>query len=256
MQTGYQLITGLVLGISLLLPGFAAAQPGNIQEATLGQTQKTAEISTEDLRQILAKKSATVFDARPFMEFATGHIPGAVNVSAKAGVPMSLYVSDVAEVERLLRGNKSAPIVLYCNGPFCGKSSRLAGELLQAGFTDVRRYQLGAPVWRALGGVMQLEPEGFVYIRNGDHTARIYDARPAGDYAAGTLPSAVHLPAQEVEQAKDDGRLPMEDHNTRIVVFGSNETQARQAAERLARNAFANVMFCADTFCKQQLASN
>jgi rhodanese-related sulfurtransferase len=189
------------------------------------------------------------------MEFAVGHIPGAVNVSAKLGVPMSLYVSDVAEIERLVHGNQSAPIVLYCNGPFCGKSSRLAEELLQAGFGNVRRYQLGAPVWRALGGVMQLEPEGFIYIRQGDRTARVYDTRTSSDYAAGTLPSAIHLPKADVEKAKDDGRLPMEDHNTRIVVFGASGAEARATAEAVARNAFHNVMFCADAFCRQQIAS-
>jgi rhodanese-related sulfurtransferase len=244
-----------LLVAALLAPQLLAAQPATIQSATLGQTQKTAEVSTEELRRILVDGSVTVFDARPFMEFAVGHIPGAVNVSAKPGVPMSLYVSDVAEIERLTRGDKGAPIVLYCNGLFCGKSSRLAEELLQAGFGNVRRYQLGAPVWRALGGVMQIEPEGFAYVRQGDRTARIYDARSSSDYAAGTLPDAIHLPKADVEKAKDDGRLPMEDHNTRIVVFGASAAEARAAAEAIARNAFHNVMFCADPFCRQQIAS-
>ena len=224
-----------------------------IWTATLGQNQKTAEVSTEELRRILTDHSATVFDARPYMEFAAGHIPGAVNVSAKAEVPMSQYVSDVAEVERVLHGDKHAPIILYCNGPFCGKSSRLADELLAAGFTNVRRYQLGDPVWRALGGAMQLEPEGFNYIHQGDHTARIYDARP-GDVGA-TIPGAIHLPKEEVEKAKDDGRLPMLDHNTRIIVFAATSAAARETAEAIARNAFHNVAFCGDAFCKQELAS-
>ena len=162
---------------------------------------KLTGVSTEELRRILVDGSATVFDARPFMEFASGHIPGAVNVSAKAGMPMSLYVSDVAEIERVLHGDKGAAIVLYCNGPFCGKSSRLAEELIQAGFTNIRRYQLGAPVWRALGGVMQIEPAGFQYVREGDHTARTYDTRPAADYSAGTLPGAIHLLVAWAEQS-------------------------------------------------------
>jgi rhodanese-related sulfurtransferase len=166
---------------------------------------------------------------------------------------MSQYVSDVAEIERVLHGDKNAPLILYCNGPFCGKSSRLADQLLAAGFTNVRRYQLGAPVWRALGGVMQVEPEGFTYIQQGDHTARIYDARPHD--AAATIPGAIHLPKEEVEKAKDDGRLPEQDHNTRIVVFGATAAEARSTAEAIAKNAFHNVMFCADAFCKQVLAS-
>jgi rhodanese-related sulfurtransferase len=130
-------------------PAFAQASP-DIMKATLSQpNDKTPEVSTEELRRILADKSATVFDARPYLEFAISHIPGAVNVAPKAGVPMSAYVSDVAEIGRVLGDTKDAPIVLYCNGPFCGKSKRLAEELVGAGYTSVRRYQLGAPVWRA-----------------------------------------------------------------------------------------------------------
>ena len=174
---------GLVLLSALLagVPGFAVAEQVNIQTATLGQVQKTAEISTEELRRILAEQSATVLDARPYMEFAVGHIPGAANVSAKAGVPMSLYVSDVSEIERIVGGDKTTPIILYCNGPFCGKSNRLGEELLQAGFSNVRRYQLGAPVWRALGGVMQVEDTSARTIEQPGSTT---PARPAITQAA------------------------------------------------------------------------
>jgi len=227
----------------------------DIQNAIVASTQKTPEVSTAEFRRILATGEANVLDARPYMEFAVGHIPGAVNVSAKAGVPMSAYVSDVVEIERIVSGDKTKAVVLYCNGPFCGKSNRLGDELLNAGFTNVRRYQLGAPVWRALGGVMQIEPDGFAYIRGGDQTARIYDARNAKDFASGSLPGSVNLTKEEVEKAKDDGRLPMEDHNTRIVVFGGSTAEAREVAERIAKNAFHNVMFCADPYCKQQIAA-
>jgi rhodanese-related sulfurtransferase len=228
----------------------ATASAPDIQHATLARPGRTPEVSTAELRRILAERSATVFDARPFMEFAVGHIPGAVNLSAKPGQPMSLYVSDVAEIGRVLNGDRAAPIVLYCNGPFCGKSNRLAEELLEAGYRDVRRYQLGAPVWRALGGVMQLEPEGFEHIRRNDRTAVVFDARSPEEFRAGTLEGAVHLPREEVAKAKDDGRLPMEDHNTRVIVFGATAGQARATAEEIARNAFHNAMFCAEPFCR------
>lgn len=45
-----------------------------------------------------------------------GSRPGARNVAAKPGVPISMYVSDVAEIDRIVNGEKSAPIVIYCNG--------------------------------------------------------------------------------------------------------------------------------------------
>ena len=51
---------------------------------------------------------------------------------------------------------------------------------------------------------------------------------------ARTLPAVGLSPgkdAGEVKKAEDDGRLPMEDHNTRIVVFGRDGAQARLVAE-------------------------
>ena len=249
-----------VVGICFLAAAFAggprpahAQSSTNIHQATLMETdQKVQEVSTEELRKILAAKSATVFDARPFKEYAISHIPGAVNVSAKAGVPISFYVSDVAEIGRLLKGNKSAPIVVYCNGPFCGKSKRLATELLEAGYTHVRRYQLGIPVWRALIGVTQVEPEGVRYVFENDQTAVFIDARDASEFTSqGTarvrnIPRSALKPGKdvgEIKAAKDDGRLPMEDHNTRIIVFGKTAEQSRTVAEAIVAEGFHNVSF-------------
>ena len=76
-------------------------------DTTLGETnQKTAEVSTHELRDIIKSGSAIVLDARPPMEYAISHIPGARNVAPQPGRPAHLYISDVAEVGRLLGGAK------------------------------------------------------------------------------------------------------------------------------------------------------
>jgi rhodanese-related sulfurtransferase len=241
----------LVVPLLLLaLAACAASARGEgglrIQQAMLMEPdQKTSEVSTEELQTILLEKSATVFDARPFQEYAISHIPGALNVAAKPGVSIDLYVSDVAEVSRVLRGNKAAPIVLYCNGPFCGKSKRLAEELLEAGYTNVRRYQLGIPVWRALVGLTQIEAEGVRYVRDKDQTAVWIDARDPAESSASPIPNARNVLLIDVDEAKKDGRLPMEDHNTRIIVVGRDGAQAQAVAETIAQNAFHNVSYFA-----------
>lgn len=227
--------------------------PGNIFQATLGEGgQRTVEVSTEKLKAILADKSAVVLDARPFREFAISHIPGAVNVAPKPGVPMSAYLSDVSEIGRLLQGKKETPLVLYCNGPYCGKSKRLAEELLAAGYTNVRRYQLGIPVWRALGGLTEIEPDGLRHVVANDRTTVLIDTREADIFRSGTLANARNIPRSgvlegkdvgEVKRAKDDGRLPMEDHNTRLIVIGRDVAEAQYVAEALAREAFHNVSY-------------
>jgi len=225
----------------------------SIFDATLDEAgTKTPEISTNDLKRILGEHSATVLDTRPQKEFAVSHIPGAMNVAAKPGVEMSKYVSDVAEVTRLVNNKKDSALVLYCNGPFCGKSKRLSEELLAAGFSNVRRYQLGIPIWRALGGVTQIETGGVAYVRGNDKTAVWIDIRPAADFAKGSAPGTKNIPRNlvlqgkdvgELKKAKDDGRLPVTDHNTRIIVFGGNSEDLRFVADAIAHEAFHNVAF-------------
>ena len=237
----------------LLLTAGTAAGAQTIQQAVFGEgNQRTPEISTEELRGLLTDGSVTVLDARPFQEYAVSHIPGAKNVAPKPGAQMSMYVSDVAEIGRILSGNKAAALVLYCNGPFCGKSKRLSEELLAAGFTNVRRYQLGMPVWRALGGICQIEAAGLRHVVGHDNTAVVIDIRDAGEFAKGTLAGARNIPRSlvlegkdvgEIKKAKDDGRLPMEDHNTRLIVISDRVDDARYVAQALVREAFHNVTF-------------
>lgn len=241
-----------------LAPSAIPAQDPDIFKAVLGEMDAPApEVSTAELRQMLADASAVVLDARPFMEFATSHIPGARNVSAKPGVEMSMYVSDVAEIGRLVGNDRTTAVILYCNGPFCGKSKRLAEELLNAGYTNVRRYQLGIPVWRALGGVTEIEAVGMRYVLEHDQTAVVIDTREPDAFAAGTIADARNVPRSgvlegkdvgEVKRAKDDGRLPMEDHNTRVIVVGRDAAEARYVAEALTREAFHNVAYFPGSF--------
>lgn len=224
----------------------ASAAPCSISKATLGELgQATPEISTEEMAQAVSGGKALILDARPFMEYAVSHIPGAVNVAPKPGLPMSQYTSDVAEIDRITRGGKDRLIVLYCNGPYCGKSRRLAADLVAAGYADVRRYQLGIPVWRALGHVTQIEVQGVRLVMSEDQTAVLVDGRSAEEYRKGSLAGARNVPLAEVAKAKDDGRLPMTDHNTRILVIARGEAGARTVAEEIAKNAFHNVSFFA-----------
>lgn len=235
----------------------AETAPATVFAAALNEPNASADVSTAEMEALVASRSAIVLDTRPHLEWSVSHIPTALNVAPKPGAPMSLYVSDVAEIERLTGGDKSKPLVLYCNGPFCGKAKRVERELIAAGFKSVRRYQLGAPVWRALGKPMIIEPDAIPYVLGGDATAVFVDARDAAEFAAGSVRGAKNIPrslvvggynARELQAAKDDSRLPMNDHNTRIVVFGRDGQQARELAEAITGEAFHNVVFFNGTY--------
>ena len=83
------------------------------------------EISTEELQRVLHDQSAIVLDTRPHLEWSLSHIPGAVNVAPKPGVSIALYTSDEKEVGRIVGGDKSRPLVLYCNGHTAARASEL-----------------------------------------------------------------------------------------------------------------------------------
>jgi rhodanese-related sulfurtransferase len=223
----------------------ASAQDGSIQQATLMEPgAKTGEISTEQLRRILAEGNAIVIDARPRAEFDAGHVPGARALDAPSD-------DQIGAVARLTNGDKSATLVIYCNGPYCQASRRLADQLVTAGFTNVRRYQLGMPVWRALGGPTVIELNGIVRIFKADRTAVFIDARPAEDFARGSLPGARNLTAESLEgtlKQMMSGKLtnpplPLDDFNRRIVLFGRDASQVLGLAAAMSKRPWHNVMY-------------
>src|SRR3954470_10413862 len=212
---------GLVVGIVFLVGAAASAKPQGQRASTvfdgiLGDQEASSELSTTEFRAASADPNIVVFDARPYAEFAISHVPGARSVAGKPGTTPALYVADVNDVIAKVQ-DRATRIVLYCNGLYCGRSKRFAAELGQAGYTNVRRYQLGIPAWRALGGVAQVEKDALLALLARDGTAVLIDARDRTQ-AAPSLTGARSIPLAETTAAKDDGRLPMTDHNTRIFV--------------------------------------
>ena len=228
----------LVMFLGLLGPGLQAAENAQGQKTQQQQSSSVGvEISTEDLIQILKTGNIPVIDVRPPKEYDVSHIPGSANIFE-------------TEIDRMIDvcPDRSSGPVLYCNGPYCGKTSRVAESLSQKGVTNIKRYQNGLPVWRAFGNTAETNLSGFKYIFLSDKTAVFVDARIKEEYAAGTVPGAVNLQASEIEKANQDGRLPYTDHGTRIIVFGKTITQARELAEAIGHRAYWNSSYLAGTY--------
>jgi rhodanese-related sulfurtransferase len=242
MSKTRSLLTVLLMGfVYLAYCGLAAAQrPLTVYQTTLEEpNQKTPEVTTEEVQKIVATKSEPLLDVRSAQEYAIAHVPGSINLYEK-------------EIERIARAypDKATRLVLYCNGPFCGKSRRLAEQLLKLGYKNIRRYQLGMPVWRALGHTVQTDLEGFKYVFKLDKTAVLVDARSAAEFAKATLPNAVNIQAGEAEKANEDGRLPYRDKGIRVIVFANSAAEARNVAEEIARKAYWNSSYFSGTFAE------
>jgi rhodanese-related sulfurtransferase len=247
-QAGIVLVIGMMLMSAIAASTKLQSQPSasghdapSVFDGVLSNVAGSPEISTAELRAALVDSSVIILDARPYEEYAISHIPGARTAPAKPGTTPALYVADAAEVAKSIP-DKSQPLILYCNGLFCGRSERFADDLTKLGYRNVRRYQLGAPGWRALGGVMQVEKPALLRLLAQDATSVLIDGRAEAGLPP-RLRNAVSIPLPEASQAKDDGRLPMTDHNTRIFVVGTIGTEARTVAEAIAHDAFHNVTF-------------
>jgi rhodanese-related sulfurtransferase len=147
-------------------------------------------VSTEEVRRILADGSAIVLDSRKRSEYVAGHIAGAQNVAPEAGAPPA---ATVAAVERLAGGDNGKALVLYCNGPHCQASRQLAEQLVAAGFTNVRRYQSGIPMWRELSGPVEIQSARIQRFSASTGPPCFRCARPE-DYAKGSLAGAHNVP--------------------------------------------------------------
>jgi rhodanese-related sulfurtransferase len=226
-----------ILALTLLATPTASAQ--DIRAAILGDGKPAEgeEVSTAELA-LLLETGAAVLDVRSVNECAIAHIPG------RRCMPGVLRSDGTFgdHIEQIVQAypDRATPIVLYCNGPLCGKSKRTAQSLAEKGYTNVRRYQLGLPVWRALGNTVQTDLAGLAYIIKDDWTAVFVDARAPEKFKAETIPGAVNVRRGEAKAANEDGRLPHADKGTRIVVFSDNVTEARAVATEVALNAYWN----------------
>jgi rhodanese-related sulfurtransferase len=195
------------------------------------------EISTEELKQILAAGKTSVIDVRPREEYDIGHIPGSIHIFETEIEHMLAYCPD-----------KSNGPVLYCNGPYCHKTLRVAEKLIKKGCLNVKKYRLGFPIWRAFGYATETTLPGFKHLYLSDKATVLVDARSREEFQAGTVPGAVNLKASELEAANQDGRLPYKDHGRRIVVFGKTTEQARELSQAIAHRAYWNCSYLAGTY--------
>lgn len=224
-------------------PAFASKARPSVYEATLEeQDQKTPELATDELKALLAKDGAIVFDARPAEEYAIAHIPGSLLLDEKQ---LGRFTQSFPD--------RSIHIVVYSNGAFCEHARLRSEDLLRLGYTRTSRYQLGLPVWRALGNTTETSLPGFRQVARDSNTL-IVDARSRAEYAAGTVPGAQAILAGEVSKAEKDRRLRYLDHGARVIVFANDAREARVVADELARNAYSNASYFGGSYAELKRA--
>lgn len=137
----YRLADDSVLDLMAALSDVAErnlAEVDRIRRAYFDARDDMEPVSRDELLARMRDGLVTVLDVRPADEFATGHLPGAVNLP-------------LAELEQRLSDlDPEQEIVAYCRGPWCVLSFEAVAALRARGF-KVRRLEDGWPEWRAAG---------------------------------------------------------------------------------------------------------
>lgn len=127
---------GVVVTVLVALaPGISSAQEG----FPLRSVYRTVDfVSTEDLDTSYAR--VTIVDVRSAVEFGVIHIKKAVHLPVAR-------VDFVDRLEKLVKGDKGAALVFYCNGHTCAKSYKAVVKAQEAGFSNARAYDAGIFEW-------------------------------------------------------------------------------------------------------------
>jgi rhodanese-related sulfurtransferase/DNA-binding transcriptional ArsR family regulator len=103
-----------------------------------GDRDDPEPVAMEELCARARRGEVTILDTRPALEFAAGHIAGAV----------SMPVDELAR--RLRELPRRREIVAYCRGPYCIYADRAVALLVARG-RRARRLVQGFPEWKAAG---------------------------------------------------------------------------------------------------------
>ena len=126
----------ICVGLVLAWTSFSTAQQHSPVEKSAKQT------SAQDLQQALGKSARMlVIDVRSPQEFATGHIPGAVNIP----------IGDLTSKLTAMKVGKDTTLVTMCEHG--GRSSRAAVELQKLGYKTASYCTLDA--WKKCGYKVQ-----------------------------------------------------------------------------------------------------
>jgi rhodanese-related sulfurtransferase len=103
----------------------------------MAQAQTCPELSVDEVAELIARRKAVVIDVNPRRRWASGHLPGAINLDA----------GEYTEAD--LPGDKAATLVFYCSDADSGASRYAARRAARFGYAHVFIMPAGIRGWLA-----------------------------------------------------------------------------------------------------------
>ena len=209
---------------------FARMRPINKAAATpLGTIPGPRSLAVAEVQALIAD-DALVIDARPYPDFAAGHLPGSFAIPAGSsfgtwlgwvvpdGRPLVLVLESVDDWDGLLR------------------------QALRIGYDDVRGYLSSAADWGAAGLPLETGKRASVQDlaalleAGGPDAPLVLDVRQHDEWVAGHIPGSIHLMGGDLPDRLDE--LP---RDRPIVTICRTSNRSAIAAGVLSRAGFTDV---------------
>ena len=145
----YRIAGSDVLDLLVRARALAAARLPDVRsarDAYLGDDPAIAAVDHNELVRRLRAEELTLVDVRPELEYAAGHLPGAVNI------PVEQLEARLGEVPA------DREVVAYCRGPYCVFAHEAVTVLRRHGYRAARLTD-GVTEWRLAGLPLSTEAD-------------------------------------------------------------------------------------------------
>jgi len=116
---------------------------------TSAQAGKVSPMTVEGAKSVSAAEAKALFDkgvifldVRSDKDWAAGRIPDAVHIELKKKLNEASMGKEI---------KKSEPVVIYCNGESCTRSSKASAKAVGWGYSKVYYFRDGYPAWKSAG---------------------------------------------------------------------------------------------------------
>lgn len=113
----------------------------------LTQAGKTSPETIDGATTVDSAKAKALFDqevafldVRKDSDWDAGRIPGAIHIELKKKLNEASLTAEIKKAE---------PVVIYCNGVSCMRSSKATAMAVGWGFSKVYYYRNGFPAWKS-----------------------------------------------------------------------------------------------------------
>jgi TolB-like protein/class 3 adenylate cyclase/rhodanese-related sulfurtransferase/tetratricopeptide (TPR) repeat protein len=122
-------------GTDLALDDYVRFMTMTEGEVTVNGTTKVDAAKAKVLRE----RGVPIVDVRAPLDYANGHVPGAVNLS---------LVTDLSKENLAKVADKEAEVAFYCHGKHCPYSAYASAKAVAWGYTHIFYFAGGFPEWQ------------------------------------------------------------------------------------------------------------